>query len=678
MEDPADGVPVARGPKWVPVGIDSLAAKFSPPSGSSEGEIQEVDAPQPVEHAASSDLAIGRLFGGKYRVLDRLGAGGMAVVYRAQEQGLITREVALKVLTPESALSQATIARFLKEAQSISNVRHPNVVQLIDLGRTDDGQIYLVMERLVGKTLYEVMREKGEMGEVFTWDELGPLILDICGALQAAHKQRIIHRDMKPSNCFLCERDDERPYVKVLDFGIAKVQSGGTSDDSIETPLTQEGMFLGTPHYAAPEIVNRRPEHTLDGRVDIFALGVMMYQCLTGTLPFQAVRDSRVAVLYRAAHERPESPRLRAPDRNIPLEVDRLVMRAMEIDLNQRFATVAELAGGIRSTLQAPGTTPGGGGVLVSGSILEIAPASVVKVPAEGSPHKSIILGASGPDLRASALAEQFAPAEQQNTPVPPGHSLTAVTPESPTSIQDTGRRATMAVLVILVAMALGLMVLVALIIHESGKSRARPKGREDSPTSADSGAASPKAAGPSSGISVAPKPARPSSTTPVAPKPALPAAPPVLAPSTEPSVAPPSPPPSTTPPPGEDVGAEELAKASQSPNAAGKTLPRESSKDPQAARKKAVHKRLDELAKSDAVFMCLPVSLSFGDKVFDEVPIVVLLDASGKAKASIAKKKVARRLSTSADACIVKVLGSAVFPPGDGTLSVSHTLRFD
>jgi serine/threonine-protein kinase len=590
----------------------------------------------------------------------------MAVVYRALEQGLITREVALKVLTPESALSQATIARFLKEAQAISNVRHPNVVQLIDLGRTDDGQIYLVMERLVGKTLYEVMREKGGEGEVFTWSELGPLILDICGALQAAHKQKIIHRDMKPSNCFLCERDDERPYVKVLDFGIAKVQSGGTSDDSIETPLTQEGMFLGTPHYAAPEIVNRRPEHTLDGRVDIFALGVMMYQCLTGTLPFQAVRDSRVAVLYRAAHERPESPRLRAPERDIPLEVDRLVMRAMEIDLDRRFATVADLAGAIRATLHAPGATPGGGGISVSGSILEITPAPVVNVPAEKMPHKRIILGASGPDLRAQP------PVEQQSTPVPPGHSLTASTPDSPTSIQDTGRRASMAVLAILAAMVLGLVVLFALIIHESGKSPVPLEGRQKSPASADSSEAPPRAVRPSAG------------EPPVAPKPPLSAAPsvlPVALPSTEPSEPPPSPSAPETPPPGvEDGGAEVPAEAPppQAPGASGPVTPKGPSADPQAARRKAVRLRLNELAKSDAVVMCLPVSLSFGDKVFDEIPIVVLLDAGGKAKVSIAKKKVPRRVPASADACIVKVLGSAVFPPGDGPLPVLHTLRFD
>lgn len=112
--------------------------------------------------------------------------------------------------------------------------------------------------------------------------------------------------------------------------------------------------------------------------------------------------------------------------------------------------------------------------------------------------------------------------------------------------------------------------------------------------------------------------------------------------------------------------------------SASDTTSPPGSSADPQAARKKAVRQRLNELAKSDAVFMCLPVSLGYGDKVFDEVPIVVLLDADGKAKASITNKKVARRLPASADACIVKVLGSAVFPAGDGPIDVPHTLRFD
>lgn len=271
VQDPDNDALCAGASRWVPVGLTSIVDPADRPSNPLQDGPEELGAPFSAIDSPPVDLAIGQLFGGKYRVLDRLGAGGMAVVYRAQEHGLLKREVALKVLTPESALSQATIARFLKEAQAIADNRHPNVVQLIELGRTEEGQIYLVMERLIGKTLFDVIREMANNGEFFTWDRLAPIILQICRALHAAHKQNIIHRDMKPSNCFCWEVDDEQWHVKVLDFGIAKVQSGGISEESIETPLTQEGMFLGTPHYAAPEIINRRSEQVLDGRVDIFA-----------------------------------------------------------------------------------------------------------------------------------------------------------------------------------------------------------------------------------------------------------------------------------------------------------------------------------------------------------------------------------------------------------------------
>ena len=482
MQEPEEDVPKARAPKWVPIGLASIVNQADRPSSLLQDGSQELDAPLPVRHAPSVDLAIGQVFGGKYRVLDRLGAGGMAVVYRAQEQGLLKRDVALKVLTPESALSQATIARFLKEAQAISDIRHPNVVQLIELGRTDEGQIYLVMERLIGKTLLEVLREMAVNGEVFSWDRLAPIILQICRALHAAHKQKIIHRDMKPSNCFCCEVEDEQWHVKVLDFGIAKVQSGGTSDDSVETPLTQEGMFLGTPHYAAPEIVNRRPEHVLDGRVDIFALGVMMYQCLTGTLPFQEFRSSRVTVMYKTAHERPESPRRRAPGRDIPPEVDALVMRAMEIEVESRFATVTELAEAIRASLRPLDSTPGGGG-MVRGSILESTPSATVNIHLEETSTR---------ELAARGLPDEL------GTPIPPGDgSPPTPTPrivDSPTSIQNIGSRASMLALGILVAMVLGLVVLLALIVMEASATRTPAEGPAKPPAAGAPSSASPRA----------------------------------------------------------------------------------------------------------------------------------------------------------------------------------------
>lgn len=327
--------------KWAPMALDSVIQ--GEPAATEPG----------AEPNALPDRNIGRLFG-KYRITRRLGWGGMANVYLAHPDGVPDHEVAIKVLKRAAALSQATISRFIKEGQAISVIRHPNVIQLVEPpGRADDGQVYLVMELLTGKPLSEIISEMFAARQVFSWPRLAPLILQICRALQATHKHKIVHRDMKPSNCFCTELDDEPWHIKVLDFGIAKVQSSGGSEDSIETPLTQDGMFVGTPHYAAPEIIERRPESTIDGRADIFSLGVMMYQCLTGELPFEKHRKDVLAALFATARERPEPPRSRAPTRDIPPDVEALVMRAMEIDVDRRFANVIDLAAAIRATTRA-------------------------------------------------------------------------------------------------------------------------------------------------------------------------------------------------------------------------------------------------------------------------------------------------------------------------------------
>jgi serine/threonine protein kinase len=327
--------------KWAQMDLDSVI----------QGESTESEPG--AELTALPDRNIGRLFG-RYRITRRLGWGGMANVYLAHPDGIPDHEVAIKVLKRAAALSQATISRFIKEGQAISVIRHPNVIQLVEPpGRADDGQVYLVMELLTGKPLSEIISEMFAAKQVFSWPRLAPLILQICRALQATHKHKIVHRDMKPSNCFCTELDDEPWHIKVLDFGIAKVQSSGASEDSIETPLTQDGMFVGTPHYAAPEIIERRPESTIDGRADIFSLGVMMYQCLTGELPFEKHRKDVLAALFATARERPEPPRQRAPTRDIPPEVEALVMRAMEIDVDRRFANIGELAAAIRATTRS-------------------------------------------------------------------------------------------------------------------------------------------------------------------------------------------------------------------------------------------------------------------------------------------------------------------------------------
>lgn len=410
------------------------------------------------------DPWIGREIG-RFKLLERIGSGGMAVVYRAQEQGLIHRDVAIKLLTPESALSQATLARFLKEAQLIADIRHPNVVHVIDVGRTEDGQLYLVMELLVGHTLQQEMREMAERGEAFTWERAASITLQICSALKAAHKHKVVHRDIKPSNCFCIEFDGHQDFIKLLDFGIAKAQAGGASEESLETPLTQEGMFVGTPHYAAPEVIAGRPDWPIDGRVDVFAVGVILYQMLTGSLPFQG--GSKLDVLYRTVHVAPPSPRERAPDRDISPEVDRLVMAAIAIDPNVRFASVGALSAAIRAQIDAPRPStvapPAGsdrGGVLRNSGIVE---------PARGAP----------PIGRSAVIV----PRDGQETPPSPGEARLSMSTARPAEREPTasspavepptsGSRGLFGVVVV---MLVGLVALLGLLLHELGSGPEPP-----------------------------------------------------------------------------------------------------------------------------------------------------------------------------------------------------------
>jgi len=404
----------------------------------------------------------------------------MAVVYLAHAHDSLESEVAIKVLNRESALSQATITRFLKEGQAISSIRHPNVIQLVEPpGRTEDGQVYLAMELLTGKPLSEILGEMVGEGQVFTWPRLAPLILQICRALHATHKRKIVHRDMKPSNCFCTELEDDPWHIKVLDFGIAKVQSTGLSDDSIETPLTQDGMFVGTPHYAAPEIIERLPEHSIDGRADIFSLGVMMYQCLTGTLPFEKFRKDPLAAIYSTARERPEPPRSRAPDRDISPEVEALVMRAMELRAEDRFADVLELAAAIRKTTRLSQTdSRDGTPASTSMSGADMRHGSAAASGAEATPPPASRGGDPSPPASASASKNSALVQTQseQGTPVPSGATAPAKT-EGPTTLQPISRTSATRPLVVAGLMLVGLLVILALIFLEAlGGAHARPE----------------------------------------------------------------------------------------------------------------------------------------------------------------------------------------------------------
>jgi serine/threonine-protein kinase len=225
------------------------------------------------------DVMIGQTLGGKYKVVRLLGEGGMGAVYEGEQQlGTTKRKVAVKTLHPHLSRDPKIKARFEREVGTIAELEHPNTIQVYDFGSSQDGILYIVMEFLQGKSLADTLEKEGAMQP----DRVARIMEQVCGSLAEAHGRGIVHRDLKPDNVVLVERAGKKDFVKVLDFGIAKRSK---EEDKNEQKLTQQGMVLGTPPYMSPEQFTGRP---IDARSDIYSLGVMAYEMLTGKLPFKA------------------------------------------------------------------------------------------------------------------------------------------------------------------------------------------------------------------------------------------------------------------------------------------------------------------------------------------------------------------------------------------------------
>jgi len=211
----------------------------------------------------------GTLLLDRYRLLKKLGEGGMGTVYLA-EHVTIKKRCAIKLLNPEYAHKEELVQRFLQEARAASMIAHENVVEITDFGAAPNGSVFFVMEMLVGEDLSDTIKREAPM----PWSRVAPMALQICRALGAAHSKGIVHRDMKPENCFRVDRHGNADFIKVLDFGIAKV----TSDDPDGTGgrLTSTGMIFGTPTYMSPE---QAQGQRVDLRSDIYALGVTSTSC---------------------------------------------------------------------------------------------------------------------------------------------------------------------------------------------------------------------------------------------------------------------------------------------------------------------------------------------------------------------------------------------------------------
>ncbi|MCB9610476.1 MAG: serine/threonine protein kinase [Polyangiaceae bacterium] len=279
----------------------------------------------------SANALIGQLVDDRYRILRLIGRGGMGAVYEAEAVRL-GRRCAFKVLLPEYTKSETAIQRFRREAHVAARVKNPHVVEVFDTGTTSDGQGYIAMELLRGESLERTLHREGRL----PWPRVRHIALQICRALGAAHAQGVVHRDMKPENCFRISQNRDPDFIKVLDFGIAKL-TDAEGEDAVK--LTATNSVIGTYAYMAFEQVAGQE---CDHRVDIWAVGVIIYELLTGTLPFHGSNQGQ---LWASIFQKPPIPlEVAAPGLRVPRLVEALIARALEKSRDARYPTIDELA----------------------------------------------------------------------------------------------------------------------------------------------------------------------------------------------------------------------------------------------------------------------------------------------------------------------------------------------
>ncbi len=288
-----------------------------------------------------NDPLVGAVVAGKYRVIDLVARGGMGRIYRA-EQAPLGREVALKILTRPvlgtTSDDAALEKRFLLEAATCARLLHPNTVTVFDYGSIDvagEQTFYMVMEFVRGRTISQAIRAEGPLSPARTVR----VAHEICRSLREAHRAGVVHRDLKPSNVMLAQTE-EGEVVKVLDFGVAKVMAEGADS------LTTDGCFVGSPRYTAPEQVR---QEQIDGRADLYALGVMMFEMLSGAPPFSSPEPVRTLLM----HLNDPVPPLHAPE-GVPSQLEALIRRLLEKDPRARYADADAVILALRATRLLP------------------------------------------------------------------------------------------------------------------------------------------------------------------------------------------------------------------------------------------------------------------------------------------------------------------------------------
>jgi tRNA A-37 threonylcarbamoyl transferase component Bud32 len=387
-------------------------------------------AGQPNPSAPAIDPLPGQTLGGKYRVVRLLGEGGMGAVYEGEQQlGTAKRKVAVKTLHPHLSRDPKIQARFEREVGTIAELEHPNTIQVYDFGSTPDGILYIVMEFLQGKSLADTLTQQGAMAP----DRAEHILAQACGSLEEAHAHGIVHRDLKPDNIVLVERAGQKDFVKVLDFGIAK---RANEEDRNEQKLTQQGMVLGTPPYMSPEQFTGQ---AIDSRSDIYSLGIVAYEMLTGKLPFKA--DTAWEWATQHMTQPPIPIESLAEGGRVPLAMRNAIARALAKAPADRFQTAQAfiaafggkadtgphaaspaLAGGLRQKTEigtpldvaaafggsSPGTpVPHQGYTPAAGNLAYPTPAAIPQAPPRqsGGSGRGVLLAVAGVIGLASIVA---------------------------------------------------------------------------------------------------------------------------------------------------------------------------------------------------------------------------------------------------------------------------------
>ncbi len=280
-----------------------------------------------LSRSGEQSFAVGSVVAGKLRIVRLLGAGGMGAVYEVEHE--ITRHRrALKLLHAQMADVPSVVERFLREASAAGRIGNPHIVETFDAGHLETGEPYIVMELLQGKTLADLLQEKGPLEIPLVCN----LLVQTCDAVAAAHAAGIIHRDLKPENIFLSGPDAS--FVKILDFGISKFDAAITGVQG----LTMEGSPMGTPYYMSPEQI--KGQKTVDARTDVYALGVVLYECLTAERPFDAESLPELIFLIAQGEYLPPSARRTS----LPKVVDDIVRKALAMDRAERYGSLKELS----------------------------------------------------------------------------------------------------------------------------------------------------------------------------------------------------------------------------------------------------------------------------------------------------------------------------------------------